>query len=156
VHEGTKHRVSTFYQSYDATTTEYVEHFKVLVGAVEMYSSACRNEPGLIKAQPTAQGVAAADLDSPNPIKLKKALEVCRKEHLSCMILQGLDNTSFYQLMIDLANSTTMKQEKFPKTMVETQGLLNDYKMPPRQQHAKDPDKNGVRFIQNRQPRSRH
>jgi hypothetical protein len=30
--EGLTHRVSTFYQSYDATTMEYVEHFKALVG----------------------------------------------------------------------------------------------------------------------------
>jgi hypothetical protein len=37
-----------------------------------------------------------------------------------------------YQLKIDLANSMTMKQDKFPKTMVETQGLFNDYKTPPR------------------------
>ncbi len=85
--EGVKHRVSTFYQSYDAMTTEYVEHFKALVGIVEMYGSVYGNEPGLIKAQLTAQGVTAADLDSPNPTKLKKALEVCRKEYLSRMIL---------------------------------------------------------------------
>jgi hypothetical protein len=44
------------------------------------------------------------------------------------MILQGLDNNKFYQLEIDLlANSMTMKKDKFPKTMVETQHLLNNY-----------------------------
>jgi hypothetical protein len=69
------------------------------------------------------------------------------------MILQGVDNTRFYQLKIDLANSMTMKQDKFPKTMVETQGLLNNYKTPPRQQHAKDLDSNGVAFVQNGPPK---
>jgi hypothetical protein len=69
-----------------------------------------------------------------------------------CMILQGLDNTRFYQLKINLANSMTMKQDKFPKTMVEVQGLLNDFKMPPRQQHAKDPVSNGVAFVWNGPP----
>ena len=33
--ESAKHRVSAFYHSYDAMTTEYVEHFKALVGVVE-------------------------------------------------------------------------------------------------------------------------
>ncbi len=45
-----------------------------------------------------------------------------------------------------------MKQDKFPKTMVEMHGLLNNYKMPPWQQRAKDPDSDGVAFIQNGPP----
>jgi hypothetical protein len=64
-----------------------VEHFKALAGIVETYSGTYGNEPGLIKAQLIAQGVAAVDLDNPNPIEKKKALAVCRKEYLSCMIL---------------------------------------------------------------------
>ena len=48
-----KHRVLTFYPSYEATTTEYVEHFKALVGIVETYGVANGNELGLIKAQLT-------------------------------------------------------------------------------------------------------
>jgi hypothetical protein len=103
--EGAKHQVSTFYQSYDATTMEYMEHFKALVGVVETYASACRNELGLIKAQLITQGVVAADLTDSDPIKKKKALTVCHEEYLSCMILQGLDNTRFYQININLANS---------------------------------------------------
>jgi hypothetical protein len=55
-----KHRVLT-YQSYDATTTEYVEHFKVQVGIVETYGGVYGNEPGLIKAQLTKKGVAAEE-----------------------------------------------------------------------------------------------
>jgi hypothetical protein len=38
--EGVKHQVSTFYQSYNATTMEYMEHFKALVGIVKMYGGA--------------------------------------------------------------------------------------------------------------------
>jgi hypothetical protein len=45
-----------------------------------------------------------------------------------------------------------MKQDKFLKTMVEVQGFLNIYKMPPRQQRSKDPDSNGVLFVQNGPP----
>jgi hypothetical protein len=37
------------------------------------------------------------------------------------MILQGSDNNRFYQLMINLANSMTIKQDKFSETMVEIQ-----------------------------------
>ena len=93
---------------------------------METYGSMYGNEQGLIKAQLTAQGVAAADLDSSDSTELKKALEVCREQYLSCMILQELDNTRFYQLKINLANSMTMKQDKFPKTIVEMQDLLNN------------------------------
>jgi hypothetical protein len=108
-------------------TTEYVEYFNTLVGVVETYGGSYGNEPGLIKAQVIAQGVVTKDLGSPDPAKLEKALAVCREEYLSCMILQGSDNTRFYhQLKIDLASSMTMKKDKFLKTMVETQCLLND------------------------------
>ena len=110
-----------------------MKQFKVMVGIAETNSGAYGNKPGLIKAQLTAQGVAMADLNSPDPAKLAKALEVCRKEYLSCMILQGSDNTRYYQLKIDLANSMTMKKDEFLKTMVETQRLINNYKMPLRQ-----------------------
>jgi hypothetical protein len=33
--EQAKHRVSTYYQAQNVTNTEYVEHFKALVGVVE-------------------------------------------------------------------------------------------------------------------------
>jgi hypothetical protein len=98
---------------------EYVEHFKALVGIVETYSGTYGNELGLIKAQLIAQKKAAADLDDPNPIKKKKVLAMCRKECLSCMILQGSDNTRFYQLQINLANNMTMGQDQFPKIIME-------------------------------------
>ena len=35
--ESAKHRVSTYFQGYETTTTEYVEFFKALVGVVETY-----------------------------------------------------------------------------------------------------------------------
>jgi hypothetical protein len=85
--EGAKHQVSTFYQSYNATTTDYMEHFKALVSIVETYGDAYRNEPGVIKAQLIAQRVATKDLGSPNSAKLEKALVMRRGEYLSCMIL---------------------------------------------------------------------
>ncbi len=37
--EGTKHQLSTFYQSYNATTMEYMVLFKALVGIVETYKA---------------------------------------------------------------------------------------------------------------------
>ncbi len=38
--EQAKNRVSTCYQAHDVTNTEYVEHFKALVGVVETYGGA--------------------------------------------------------------------------------------------------------------------
>ncbi len=143
-----KHRVSTYYQGYDVSTTEYVEHFKALVGVVEMYGGAYGNEPGLVRAQLTEQGVQEADLDAPDADELKKALAVCRKEYLSCMILRGSDNSQFYQLKTDLANDMTKGQDNFPKSIVETTRLLNDYKVPARQQRVRDPNDDGVAFVQ--------
>ena len=130
-------------------TTEDKEYFKALVGVVETYGGTYGNEPGLIKAQLIKQGVAVVDLNSPDPIKQKKALAMCCEVYLSCIILRGSDNTRFYQLKINLANSMTTKQDKFPKAMVKTQCLLNDYKTPPRQQHIKEPGSNVVAFVQN-------
>jgi hypothetical protein len=57
-----------------------VEHFKAVVGIVETHGSAYGNELGLIKAQLITQGVAASDLEDPDPIKKKKVLAVCCKE----------------------------------------------------------------------------
>ena len=42
----------------------------------------------------------------------------------------------------------TMKKDKFPKTMVETQHLLNDYKVPPTQLRVRGPDSNRLAFVQ--------
>ena len=58
----------------------------------------------------------------------------------------------FYQFKIDLANSMTMKKDEFPKTMVETQHLLNNYKTPPRQQRIRESDSDGAASVQNRPP----
>jgi hypothetical protein len=60
-----------------------------------------------------------------------------------------LDNTRFYQLKIDLVNSMAMGQIQFPMTIVEMQHLLNNYKMPLRRQHVKEPDNDGVSSMQN-------
>ncbi len=38
--EQAKHRVSKYYQAHNVTNTEYVEHFKALVGVVETYGGA--------------------------------------------------------------------------------------------------------------------
>ncbi len=120
-----------------------------LLGLITDQGPADYTRSGSGKAKLITQGVPAADLKNPDPIKKKKALAMCRKEYLSCMVLWGSNNTKFYQLKIDPANSITMGQDQFPKTIVETQHLLNDYKMPSRQHHVKEPDSNGVAFLQN-------
>ncbi len=132
--ESAKHRVSTYYQGYEVTITESVEHFKALVGVVETYGGAYVNELGLIKGQLLEQGVLAADVGN---------------SYLPCMILQGSDNSRFYQLKTDFANVMTKGQDNFPKTIVKTTCLLNDYKVPARQQCIKDPNNDGVAFVQN-------
>jgi hypothetical protein len=90
-----KHCVSTFCQKYDMTNTDYVEYFNALVGVVETYGGVHGQELGLIRAQLLAQGVAEANLNSPDPAELKKAENVCREEYLPCMLLQGSNNTQF-------------------------------------------------------------
>ena len=46
--ESAKHRVSMYYQARDVTNTEYVEHFKALVGVVKMYGDVYDREPGQV------------------------------------------------------------------------------------------------------------
>jgi hypothetical protein len=146
--ESAKHRVSTYFQGYETTTTEYVEFFKALVGVVETYGGAYGNDPGLVRAQLLEQGVAEEDLDAPDPNERTTALAVCREAYLSCMILRGSDNSRYYQLKTDLANDMTKGTDNYPKTIVETTRLLNDYKVPARQQRVRDPGNDGVAFVQ--------
>ncbi len=103
----------TYYQGYKTTITEYLEFFKALVGVVETFGGAYGNKPGLVRPQLLDQGVAEADLDDPDADKHKKALAVCREAYLSCMILQGSDNSRYYQLKIDLANDMTKGQDNY-------------------------------------------
>jgi hypothetical protein len=146
--DSAKHPDTTYYQAYKTTITEYLEFFKALVGVVETFGGAYGNEPRLVRAQLLGQGVAEADLDAPNANEHKKALAVCREAYLSCMILRGSDNSRYYQLKIDLANDMTKGQDNYPKTIVETTCLLNNYKVPARQQRVKDQNKDGVAFTQ--------
>ena len=118
------------------------------MGVVETYGGAYGNEPGLVRAQLLKQGVAEADLDAPDPNEHTTALAVCREAYLSCMILRGSDNSRYYQLKTDLANDMTKGTDNYPKTIVETTHLLNDYKVPARQQRIRDPDDDGVTFVQ--------
>jgi hypothetical protein len=71
-----KHRVPTYYQGYETTTTKYVEFHKALVGVVETFGGAYGNKPGLVTAQLLDQGVAEADLDAPDANEHKRALAV--------------------------------------------------------------------------------
>jgi hypothetical protein len=140
--EGAKHQVQVFIQGYNVTVTDYVEYFMALVGVVKTYGGAYGNEPGLLREQLIKQGVSAVDVDKtvpnggPNTAKIKKALVVTRKCYLSCMILQGSDNSRFYQVKTDLQNNMTKGTNNFPKTVVETTRLLSDYKVPPRHVRA--------------------
>jgi hypothetical protein len=45
-----KHCISTYYQGYEIKITEYLEHFKALVGVVKTHRGAYGNQPGLSKA----------------------------------------------------------------------------------------------------------
>jgi hypothetical protein len=85
--ESAKHHSLAYYQGYKVTITEYVEHFKALMGIVETYGGAYGNKPGIIKAQLLEKGVLAADVNMPDAAKLKKALAVCCNSYLLCMSL---------------------------------------------------------------------
>ncbi len=77
--EQAKHQVSTYYQAHDVTNTEYVEHFKALVGVVKTYRGAYGCEPGLVGTQLVAQGVRLQDVDTADCKEIIKAEEICRK-----------------------------------------------------------------------------
>ncbi len=91
--EQAKHQVSTYYQAHDVTNTEYVEHFKALVGMVKMYGGAYGREPGFVATELVAQGVRSEDVDSADRATIIKAEEVGRECYLSCMLLHGANNS---------------------------------------------------------------
>ncbi len=143
-----KHRVSMYYQAHNVTNTKYVVHFKVLVGVVETYGGAYGHEPGLVAMELVAQGVKPKDVATADQAEIIKAEEVCRECYLSCMLLRGADNGLYFQLKVDLSNDMTKGTNNFPKTIVETMCLLNNYVPLPRLQHAHDPDGKGLAFLQ--------
>jgi hypothetical protein len=50
------------------------------------------------------------------------------------MILQGSDNSRFYELKTDIADDMTKGQDDFTKTIIKATHLLNDCKVLARQQ----------------------
>jgi hypothetical protein len=98
----TKHRVSTYYQGLGTTNTEYVEHFKALVGVVETYRGAYGREPGLVATELVTQGIKPQDVHTADFTDIKKAKKVCRECYLLCMLRHGADNSRYYQLKVDL------------------------------------------------------
>ena len=64
------------------------------------------------------------------------------------MLLWGADNGRYYKLKDDLANNMALGQDNYPKTIVETTRLLNDYRVPPRAQRVRENQVEGVAFIQ--------
>jgi hypothetical protein len=131
--EGAKHQVQVFIQGYDITVTDYMEYFMALVSVVKTYGGAYGNKPGLLREQLIKQGVSAADVDKtvanggPDTAKIKKALVVTRECYLSCMILQGSDNSRFYQVKTNLQNDMMKGTDNFPKTVIQTTCLLSDF-----------------------------
>jgi hypothetical protein len=121
-----KHQVSTYYQAHDMTNTEYLEHFKALIGIVEMYGGAYGCKPGLVATQLITHGVSPQDVDTADQDKIVKAEVVCYKCYLSCMLLRGADNGWYFQFKVDLSNDITKGTHNFPKTIVKTMCLLTN------------------------------
>ena len=137
------------------TNTEYVEHFKALVGVVETYGGAYGREPGLVATELVAQGMKPENVTTVDRAAIIKAKEVCRECYLLCMLLRGADNGRYYQFKVDLSNDMTKGTDNYPKTMVETVRMLTDYVPPPRLQCVHDPDGKGLAFIQGKGGTSR-
>ena len=137
-----------YYQAHDVTNTEYVAYFKDLVGVVEMYGGVYGQEPGLVAAELVAQGMKPEDVNTADCTAIIKAEEVCHKCYLSCMLLHRADNSRYFQLKVDLSKDMTKGTSNYPKTIVETMHLLTDYVPPPRLQRVRDPDGEGLAFIQ--------
>jgi hypothetical protein len=130
------------------TNTEYVEHFKaLLVDVVETYGGAYGRKPGLVVTELVAQRATPQDVETPDCTDIKLAKEVCRGCYLLCMLLRRADNSWYFQLKVDLLNDMTKGTDNFPKTIVETMCLLTGYVPPPRMQHARDPNGEGLVFI---------
>jgi len=130
------------------TNTEYVEHFKALVGVVETYGGAFGKEPGLMAMELITQGMRLKDVDSADRAAIIKAEEVCRECYLSCMLLSRADNGQYYQFKVDLSNDMTKGIDNYPKTVVETMHMLTDYIPPLRLQRVRDSDGEGLAFFQ--------
>ncbi len=130
------------------TNTEYVEHFKALIGVVKTYRGAYGCKPGLVVTQLIVKGVSPQDVDTADQEEIVKAEVLCRECYLSCMLLRGADNGWYFQLKVDLSNNTTKGTDNFPKTIVETMHLLTNYMAPPRLQRACNPDGKGLAFVQ--------
>ena len=64
------------------------------------------------------------------------------------MLLRGFNNGLYYQFKLHLLNDMTKGTDNFLKTMVETIRILADYIPPPRLQHVRNPDGEGLAFIQ--------
>ncbi len=134
--KGVKHCISTYYQGYKVSTTEYVEHFKALVGVLETYGGAYGNKPGLITAQLIAQGAP----DSVDPDQIAKAEATLLRAFPLMYDHERIQPNHYYQLKNDLANNMTKGLDHFPKTIVKTMHLLNDYKVSARHQCHREPD----------------
>jgi hypothetical protein len=129
-------------------TTEYIENFQALVGVVETYGRAYGHKPGLIRLQLTAQGVATKELNAPDPKELKIAEAVCREEYLLCMALSGADQSRYGKLKDNLLKDMTKGVDNFPKMIVDTMRLMNDYKVPERAPRIQAGGNKGVAFVQ--------
>ena len=130
-----------YYQAHDVTITEYVvEHFKDLVGMVEMYGGAYGRKPGLLPTELEAQGVRPKDVTTADNVEFSKAEATCRECYLSCMLLRGADNSRYYQFKLDLSNDMTKGANNFLKTMAEIMCMLINYIPPGRVQCLRDPD----------------
>ncbi len=71
------------------TNTEYVEHFKALVGMVETYGGAYGREPGLVAAELVSQGMKPEEVNTADRAVIIKAEEVCHKCYLPILPAQG-------------------------------------------------------------------
>jgi hypothetical protein len=145
--ESAKHRVSTFYQHAEMTTTEYVEYFSALVGVVETFGGSYGREPGLVSAEIKVQ-TGVVDRDNPTADELEIVHNTCREQYLACMLLRGSDNGRYHKLKDNLSNNMSLGKDNYPKTIVETTRLLNEYKVPPRAVRVRENQVEGVAFVQ--------
>ena len=93
-----------YYQAHDVTNTEYVEHFKALVGVVKIYRDVYSCKPGQVATQLVEQGVKPEDVNTADRKEIIKAEETCRKCYLLCMLLHSTNNGWYFQLKTDSSN----------------------------------------------------
>jgi hypothetical protein len=81
---------------------------------------------------------------------LKKVEKIFQEEYLLCILLRGADSLRYQKPKKNLAHDMIKGTDNYPKTIVETMRILNNYKdkVLPRLQQVWESNGDGIAFVQ--------